>query len=205
MTDDANRMTSPFRCASPVAAGEVTLLLGRLGGADDPAIYDRLLPLIQDELRHLAAGFLQKERPDHTLQPTALVNEAFLRLADQREVSWESKGHFLAIAATAMRRILVDHARAHRRRSRDGERASALLESDATAAQATTVDLLSLDEAMTRLARLDPRKVKVVELRYFVGMNVEQTAAALGISTPTVKREWRLARVWLKREIAGDG
>jgi RNA polymerase sigma factor (TIGR02999 family) len=204
MTDRDDRSAGASQSAAGVAAGEVTQLLSRLGGSDDPAIYDRLLPLIHEELRRLAAGFLQRERPDHTLQPTALVNEAFLRLANQREVSWESKGHFLAIAATAMRRILVDHARSHRRRSRDSSRARALLESDATAAQATTVDLLALDEAMTRLGRLDPRKVKVVELRYFVGMDVEQTAAALGVSAPTIKREWRLARVWLKREIAGD-
>jgi RNA polymerase sigma factor (TIGR02999 family) len=205
MTDQNDRSAGSTAPAAGVATGEVTQLLGRLGGSDDPAIYEHLLPLIHDELRRLAAGFLRSERPDHTLQPTALVNEAFLRLADQRAVSWESKGHFLAIAATAMRRVLVDHARSHRRRSRDSDRARALLESDATAAQATDVDLVALDEAMTRLEQMDSRKVKVVELRYFVGMNVEQTAAALGISAPTVKREWRMARLWLKSEIAGHG
>ena len=187
------------------AAGEVTRLLGRLGGDDDRAVYDRLLPLIYDELRRLAAGFLDRERPDHTLQPTALVNEAFIRLAGQREADWESKGHFMAIAATAMRRILVDHARAKGSDRRGGGRRALPLDSDVTAVQADDVDLFALDEAMTKLAALDERKVRIVELRFFVGVSVEETAATLGVSTPTVKREWRLAKAWLKREVGGDG
>lgn len=183
-------------------SGEVTRLLARIGDGDDDGVYDRLMPLIYDELRGLAGGFLRHERADHTLQPTALVNEAFIRLAGQRDAGWESKGHFFAIAATAMRRILVDHARA--RGSRGGDRKRPLLDSDVTAAEADDVDLVALDEAMTKLGRMDPRKVSVVELRYFVGLDIEQTATALGVSAPTVKREWRLARVWLKREIGID-
>ena len=184
--------------------GEVTVLLSALGNGRDPDIYDRLLPLIHDELRRMASAFLQRERPDHTLQPTALVHEAFLRMAGQRSVDWESRGHFLAIAATAMRRILVDHARAHRRRDRGRERARLMLETDETVMQAAHVDLVELDRAMMSLARMDPRKVSVVELRFFVGLDVEQTAAVLGISAATVKREWRMARMWLKAEISGD-
>ena len=186
-------------------AGEVTKLLGRLGGADDRAVYDRLLPLIYDELRGLAAGYLVRERSDHTLQPTALVNEAFIRLAGQRDADWESKGHFMAIAATAMRRILVDHARAKGSDRRGGGRQALPLDSDVTAVQAEDVDVVALDAAMTSLVALDERQVRIVELRFFVGMTVEETAATLGISARTVKREWRLAKAWLKREVGGDG
>lgn len=191
-------------CEDADVPGEVTVLLSALGNGRDPDIYDRLLPLIHDELRRMASAFLQRERPDHTLQPTALVHEAFLRMAGQRSVDWESRGHFLAIAATAMRRILVDHARAHRRRDRGRERARLMLETDETVMQAAHVDLVELDRAMMSLARMDPRKVSVVELRFFVGLDVEQTAAVLGISAATVKREWRMARMWLKAEISGD-
>jgi len=189
----------------PEGNGEVTRLLAGLGGSSDAALYGRLLPLIHDELRSLAAGMMRGERSDHTMQPTALVNEAFLRLADQRHVSWESRGHFLAIAAVAMRRILVDHARRRNRRSRDAMRARTLLDSDANATEDSDADLIALDEAMQRLAAIDPRKVQVVELRYFVGLSIEQTANALGCSAPTVKRHWRLARAWLKRELDGHG
>jgi RNA polymerase sigma factor (TIGR02999 family) len=183
---------------------DVTLLLASIDGANAERVYGRLMPIIYDELRRLAAGFMERERADHTLQPTALVNEAFLRLVRQREASWESRGHFFALAATAMRRILVDHARARGRVRRGGDRKRTLLESDVTAAAADDVDLLALDDAMSKLARLDPRKVRIVELRYFVGLDVEQTAAASGLSPATVKREWRTARAWLKKEL-GDG
>lgn len=189
------------RDATQRDSGDVTRLLARMGGGDDAAVYEQLMPLVHRELHELARGFLIRERPDHTLDPTALVNEAFLRLAGQRDAGWESKGHFFAIAATAMRRILVDHAR--RRRSRGGERKRPLLDSDVTAADTNDVDLLALDDAMTKLARLDPRKVSVVELRHFLGLDIEQTAAALAISTATVKREWRMARLWLKRDLTG--
>ena len=184
--------------------GEVTRLLSSLRPSGDDEVYDRLLPLIHSELHRLAAGFLERERIDHTLQPTALVNEAFMRLADQRDVSWESKGHFLAIAAVAMRRILVDHARAHRSAKRGGSRKKQPLDSDIAAAETSNVDLIALDEALNVLTTIDPRKARVVELRFFAGLTVEETALAMGLSTPTIKREWKLARLWLRSEMLGD-
>lgn len=185
-------------------ASEVTRLLGRLGSEDDPEIFERLLPLVYAELRKLADGYLRRERPDHTLQATALVHEAFLKLSGQRDTDWQSKQHFLAIAATAMRRILVDHAREKQTLRRGGDRAREILESDLVATESDDTDLVALDEALTQLAEFDPRKVKVVEMRFFVGLSLEETAAALGVSDATVKREWRTARAWLRRELDRD-
>ena len=186
--------------------GEVTRLLGRLGGGDDRAIYDRLLPLIYDELRGLAGGYLDRERTGHTLQPTALVNEAFIRLAGQREAGWESKGHFMAIAATAMRRILVDHARGRGAGKRAGgwERVSLAQAIVPAAGQAFGREqLLALQRALEKLAELDPRQAKVVELRFFGGLTVEETARVLGVSRRTAEGDWTHARVWLRRETQG--
>lgn len=182
-------------------ASEVTRLLGKLGSEEDPAIFDRLLSLVYAELRKLADGYLRRERPDHTLQATALVHEAFLKLSGQCTVDWQSKQHFLAIAATSMRRILVDHAREKHTLRRGGDRDRVNLDSDLVATQSDDTDLVALDEALDELAALDERKVKVVEMRFFVGMTLEETAAALGISDATVKREWRTARAWLRREL----
>jgi RNA polymerase sigma-70 factor (ECF subfamily) len=157
-----------------------------------------------DELRQLAGGFLRRERPEHTLQPTALVHEAYIRLTEQRGVVWRSRGHFLAIAATMMRRILVNHAEAHRAAKRGGGVACVTLDTSALwAAEAAepAIDVLALDEALTALAVLDARAARVVELRFFAGLTVEETAGALGISPATVKREWTVARTWLRREI----
>jgi RNA polymerase sigma factor (TIGR02999 family) len=185
-------------------AGRATELLARLAGAreedDRSALLGRLLPLVYDELRGLAAGYLQHERRDHTLQPTALVNEAYLRLVDQR-ASFESRGHFLAIAATAMRRVLVNHARDRGRLKRGGDAQREALESGHTIMDEPELDLAALDDAMERLAAFDPRKVQVVEMRFFAGLSLEEIAAALGISERTVKREWQIARAWLRREL----
>jgi RNA polymerase sigma-70 factor (ECF subfamily) len=166
---------------------------------------DRLLPLVYDELHRLAAAHLRRERSDHTLQATALVNEAYLKLVDQTRVRWESRGHFLAVAATAMRRILVDHARGKSRlkRAAPGDRVALEDGADAVAVE-RDVDLLALDEALDALSRLDARKVKVIELRYFAGMTIDETAAALGVAPATVKRDWEFARLWLLREMTGD-
>jgi RNA polymerase sigma-70 factor, ECF subfamily len=180
-------------------AREVTRLLHDLQqGAEGAA--DRLVPLVYGELHRLAVSFMQRERQDHTLQPTALVHDAYFRLVDQRNASWQNRSHFFAIAARAMRRILVDHARKRHAAKRDGGHRITLDESVA-AADERSVELLALDEALTRLAALDERQARVVELRYFSGFSVEQTAEALGISRATANRDWTFARAFLQREM----
>ena len=183
-------------------SGEVTALLQQLNGGDREAMA-RLMPLVYQQLRELAAGFLRRERIDHTLQPTALVHEAYVRLAGQRAAQWESSGQFLALAATAMRRILVDHARGRRRDKRGGRLNRETL--DATAASEDSgVDLVALDDALDRLAAFDARKAKVVELRFFVGLEWQEVARAAGCSLATAKRDWDYAKLWLLREMKGD-
>jgi RNA polymerase sigma-70 factor, ECF subfamily len=180
---------------------EVTLLLRELGAGQEDA-GDRLLPLVYEELRRLARGYMARERDNHTLQPTALVHEAFLRLVDQRDVAWQDRAHFLAIAAQAMRRVLLDHARRHRAKKRDGGQRETLDEGALGDARGSaSLDILALDQALVRLADFDPRALRVVELRYFAGLDVEETAEVLGLSTATVKRDWRDARAWLRREL----
>ncbi len=187
---------------------EVTLLLRELGSGRDGA-GDLLLPLVYDELKRLARSYMARERDDHTLQPTALVHEAYLRLVDQRNVAWQNRAHFMAIAAQAMRRVLVDHARRSQARKRDGGRKETLVEGVLAPASSEGrgtghLDILALDQALVRLAELDPRALRVVELRYFAGLDVEETAEALGLSTATVKRDWRDARAWLRVELDLD-
>jgi RNA polymerase sigma-70 factor, ECF subfamily len=163
--------------------------------------------LVYDELRRLAASALRHERPDHTLQPTALVHEAYLRLADEPQGRWENRAHFLAVAARAMRRILVDHARSRNARKRGSGAVRFSIEDveDPVVAQGQDLDLVVLDEALARLTALDPRQGRIVELRFFGGLSVEETGAVVGASPRTVKRDWQLARVWLKREMARIG
>lgn len=182
------------------AGSDVTGLLQLWsGGRKD--VLDELLPHIYGELRQLAASYLRRERADHTLQATALVHEAFLKLIDQRVVKWQNRAHFFGIAAQAMRRILVDHARAHAAFKRgDGAMRLALDEALLVSA-APSVDLLALDEALTRLAELDAQQSQVVELRFFGGLTMEETAEVLHISPATVGREWTLARSWLYAEL----
>ena len=165
-------------------------------------VMDDLLPLIYDELRRRAAAYLRRERPNHTLQPTALVHEAYLKLIDQRQDNWASRDHFFAIAAQAMRRILVDHARGRHRQKRGGSNEDLPLE-DAllAAADEANVDLIALDEAMKKLARLDPQQERVVELRYFGGMSLDEAADAMSISRATAARDWQVAKAWLYREM----
>ena len=168
----------------------------------DKAALDDLMPLVYHELRKLASGYLRSERRDHTLQPTALIHEAYLRMIDQDLPEWESRAHFYGVAARLMRQILVDHARGRRATKRGGVQPKVSLD-DAppifTHEDATS--LLMLDEALTKLAAFDERKSRVVEMRAFGGMSVEDTACALGVSEPTVKRDMRLAQAWLRREL----
>jgi RNA polymerase sigma-70 factor, ECF subfamily len=178
----------------------VTELLVRLSGGSRESL-DELLPLIYRELRRLAARALHRERSGHTLQPTALVHEAYLRLIDQREVTWQNRAHFFAVAAQAMRRILVDHARARERVKRGGPQQQVTLLEEHAVQETGSVDVLALDQALTRLDRIDPRQRQVVELRYFSGLSIEETAAVLDISPATVKREWTMARAWLHAEL----
>jgi RNA polymerase sigma factor (TIGR02999 family) len=182
------------------ASADVTRLLQEWTNGEEQAL-DRLVAQIHRELRKLAASYLRKERPDHTLQPTALVNEAFLKLIDQRAVKWQNRAHFFGIAAQAMRRILVDHARAHAAGKRgDGVRMLPLDEAMMIGGT-IDVDLLALDEALTRLAAIDPQQSRVVELRFFGGLTMDETAEVMHISAATVGREWRMAKAWLFAEI----
>jgi RNA polymerase sigma factor (TIGR02999 family) len=181
-------------------SSEVTELLRQWSDGRQEAL-DQLMPQIYAELRRLASSYLRRERPDHTLQATALVHEAFLKLIDQRAVQWQNRAHFFGIAAQAMRRILVDHARAHASGKRgDGQRPVSL--DDAHVPTGTpNLDLLALDEVLTRLAAFDSQQSRVVELRFFGGLTMEETAEVLHISPATVGREWTVAKAWLYAEL----
>lgn len=178
----------------------ITHLLKEWSDGDQQALED-LAPLVYDELRQQAARYLRKERPNHSLQATALIHEAFLRLIDVKEVEWQNRAHFFAIAANLMRRILVDHARKRDAEKRGGSQIWLTLDESLAVAQETDVDLLAIDEALDRLAAIDPQQARIVELRFFSGLTVEETATALDISPKTVKRDWSVARAWLRREI----
>lgn len=168
------------------------------GDRDAPA---RLMPLVYDELRSLARNYLRGERPNHTLQATGLVHEAYLRLVDQTAATWQNRAHFLGVAAAVMRRILVDYARSRRAAKRGGGIEKIQLDEAIAVSPERHVDLVALDDAMKDLGRFDPRQSQIVELRFFGGLTVEEVGEVLGISERTVKREWRLARAWLRREI----
>jgi RNA polymerase sigma-70 factor, ECF subfamily len=181
-------------------APEVSQLLVEWGQGDQAA-RDRLMPLVYDELHRLASRKLRRERPAHTLQTTALVHEAYLALVDQRHANWQNRAQFFAIAAQLMRRILVDYARSQQAAKRGGDYLKVSLDEAASLAEEKGADLLALDEALERLAELDPQQSRVVELRVFGGLSVEESAAALGISSRTVKREWSMARAWLQQQL----
>jgi RNA polymerase sigma factor (TIGR02999 family) len=176
--------------------GEITEILGRVANGDSRA-YDQLLPKVYDQLRALAAHYMQAERQGHSLQPTELVHEAFLKLAGQTEVEWQSRTHFYAIAAQAMRRVLVDHARARLRQKRGGGMPNVSLEETISIAGEPPLDLLALDEALSQLAEEDPRKVRVVELLYFGGLTAEEAGQVLGLSARTIERDWAYSRTWI--------
>ena len=181
-------------------AESLTQLLVAWSDGDREAL-DKLTPLVYEELRRLARRDMRRERPDHTLQTTALVNEAYLRLVDQRSVRWRGRTHFFAIAARLMRRVLIDHARANRRDKRGGGAVKVALDEATTAGRERAVELLALDEALTALGEIDERKSRIVELRFFGGLSVEEIAEVVGVSPDTVTREWRRARAWLHHEI----
>ena len=181
--------------------GEVTLLLKELKLGNKDAL-GRLIPLVYRELRLRAAQYLQAERTGHTLQPTALVHELYLRLVQQDHADWKDRAHFLAVAAQLMRRILVDYARARAAAKRDGMATRIEIAGFELSGEAPrTEEILAVDEALARLAELDPQQTRVVELRYFAGLTIEETAEALGISARTVKREWAMASAWLRNEL----
>jgi RNA polymerase sigma factor (TIGR02999 family) len=183
------------------ATGPITALLRRWSDGDETAL-DALVPLVEAELRRLARGYMSRERKGHTLQVTALVNEAFVRLVDARQIRWQDRAHFLGIAARLMRRVLVDHARARGYQKRGGGAQQVTL-TEALLVSEAPLPLIDLDRALVALAAVDARKVQVVELRFFGGLSVEETAAVLHVSTDTIKRDWRLAKLWLLRELEG--
>ena len=184
----------------PAKTPEIELALEQYRGGQRGA-FERLLALVYEDLRRLAAWQLRSERTEHTLQPTALVHEVYLKLAGQQPVDWQDKGHFFALAAQVMRHILVDHARTRRREKRGGGRASAALDEALGLSAPTAPWLVELDEALVALAGVDDRKGRIVELRYFGGLTVEEAADVLGISPATVRREWTMAKAWLRREL----
>src|SRR6266540_5347271 len=184
--------------------GAVTELLRAWSDGDDGAL-EQLTPLVEAELHRLARGYMRRERRGHTLQTTALVNEAFLRLIDARRVRWEDRAHFLGISARLMRRVLVDHARHRGYRKRGGGAQRVTLHEGLVAPADPALDVLALDRALDALAKVDVRKSRTIELRFFGGLSVEETAEVLQVSPDTVKRDWRLAKLWLLRELEGDG
>jgi len=183
------------------AAGDISGILRAWSDGDQSAL-DRLTPIVYDELHRLARRYMKHERPGHSLQTSALVNEAYLRLVDYERMEWQNRAHFFAVSAQLMRRILVGHARRHNLK-RGGGVEHVALEEAAVVGGGQGPDLVALDDAMDALARIDPRKVQVVEMRFFGGLSVEETAEVLKVSTITVKRDWRAARAWLYRELAG--
>jgi RNA polymerase sigma factor (TIGR02999 family) len=184
------------------AVDDISALLRAWSGGDQSAL-ERLTPIVYDQLHSLARRYLKRERPGHSLQATALVNEAYMRLVDQERMQWQNRAQFFAVSAQLMRRILVDHARRHNLK-RGGGVLHVSLDEAAVVGGDQSADLVGLDDAMNALARLDPRKVQVVEMRFFGGLSVEETAEVLKISPVTVMRDWSTARAWLYRELTGE-
>jgi RNA polymerase sigma factor (TIGR02999 family) len=182
----------------------VTALLDQVKAGKAQAL-DELLPLVYDELRRVAGAYVRRERQGHTLQATALVHEAYMRLMREQHVSWQNRAHFCAIAANSMRQILVERARARHALKRGGDWARLSLHEDAVAAEPAGVDIEALDQALGRLGERDPDQARLVELRYFGGLTIAETADVLGVSPATVKRSWMVARAWLRRELQGAG
>ncbi len=180
---------------------DVTRLLESWSSGDRQALSD-LLPLVYDELRRLAASYMRLEAPGHTLQPTALVHEAYMRLIQQRDVTWKSRSHFFGIAAQMIRRILVDHIRATRAQKRGSGFAALSLDEALGVSEKKNWEILALDDALKTLAKVDPQQARIVELRFFAGLSIEETASIVGVSPATVKRDWVTAKAWLFRELS---
>lgn len=172
-------------------------------GKGDQAALEQLMPLVYSELRRLATNYLRRERAGHTLQPTALVNEAYLKLIDQKNAKWQNRAHFFGISAQLMRRILVDHARQRQAAKRGGseQQRLSITSAEAAAIKQPEIDLLALNEALDELAEMDPQQGRIVELKFFGGLSIEETAEVLGISHATVERDWKVARAWLRRQL----
>jgi len=185
---------------TPLQQTGVTELLVNWSNGDQEAL-NKLIPLVYDELHKLARRYLRRERPDHTLQTTALVHEAYLKLVDQREANWENRVHFFAVAAQLMRRLLVDYARRHCASKRGGDLFKLSLDEALVSSEEKDAELLALDEALDRLEAVDPQQSRVVELRVFSGLSLEETAQAMNISPRTVRREWSMAKAWLHQQI----
>ena len=185
----------------PEPAADVTQLLVSWSSGNQAAL-EQLMPLVYAELRRLASAYLRRERPDHTLQSTALVHEAFLKLVNQREVEWRSRAHFYGIAAQMIRRILVDYARSHHAEKRGSGAVKLSLDEALAVPESTELDLVGLNEALEKLAKMDSRQNRIVELRFFAGLSIEETAEVMQLSPATIKREWNSARAWLFREIS---
>ena len=179
---------------------QVTELLERWSLGDQSAL-DELTPLVYNELRHVAEAYLRRERPDHTLQATALVNEAYLRLIGQKHGRWQGHKHFYGIAARLMRQVLVEHARKHKAEKRGGGRVAVTLDHYEDVGDNPEVDILAVHEALQRLARFDEQQARIVELRFFGGLSIEETAETLGVGHATIEREWAMARAWLRNEL----
>lgn len=192
--------TLPDDFSPSSSSGAISRLLESVRKGDADAAYT-LMPLLYNELHRLAMHYMRSERAGHTLQATALVNEAYLKLVDQKEANWENRAHFIAVAAQVMRNVLIDHARSRQRIKRGGMQQKVPLEDVVLISEEQTDDLIALDSALERLAKIDSRQSRIVELRYFGGLTVEQTAEVLGISPKTVKRDWAVARAWLHREL----
>ncbi len=188
---------------SPDSGSDVTLLLKAWSDGDRDAL-DELMPIVYSELYRLARARLQGERADHTLQTGALVNEAYMRLVDQTRVRWQNRAHFFGTAAGLMRRILIDHARERRSAKRGGGATRVELDEARGAAENTDIDVLALDVALDRLEKMDPRQCRLVVLRFFGGLTVNEVASIMGMSSGTVKREWNAAKLWLRRELDGE-
>src|SRR5262245_6005064 len=185
------------------ASQDVTRLLVDWSNGEQAAL-DKLLPLVNDELRRLARRYMRRESPGHTLQTSALVNEAYLRLIDQKHVQWQNRAHFFGIAAQLMRHILIDHARSHHYAKRGGGALKGSLAEAAAVTQARAAELLPVDEALEKLTAMDERKGRIVELRVFGGLTDEETAEVIGVSLPTAQREWRAAKAWLRRMLTDE-
>jgi RNA polymerase sigma-70 factor, ECF subfamily len=186
----------------PAPEGEVTLLLTELRDGNQQAA-NRLMPLIYNELRKMAGSYMQRERSGHTLQATALVNEVYMRLAGGETAPWQNRAHFFAIAAHAMREVLLDYARRHNAGKRGGKDARKVtIDNELRGVSPKIENVIAIDEALERLARIDPRQSRLIELRFFAGLSVEEAAEVMGVSPVTIKREWRSAKAWLHRELA---
>ena len=197
---DHKEISFPLATTTP---HEVTRLLVAWSNGNQDAL-DRLMPLVDRELHRLAHHYMRQEKPGHTLQTTALVNEAYLKLVDQRHAQWKNRAHFFALSAQLMRRILVDHARKRKYAKRGGDAQKISFDEVKVVSRERGADLIALDDALEKLAAIDPRKSKVVEMRFFGGLSVEETAEALGVAPLTVKRDWKMAKAWLYNTLGNE-